>query len=100
MEEIAAHRDRRLPGVERQIDILLSDRRVITKELDKELSGASTYRAESREVPQEISARIDELDGMVRNLDQQLLQRAEEKQAIIDEFSAKIARFNEIKPLN
>ena len=96
--DITAHRDRRLEGIQRQIDILMSDRRVIAGELDKEIRAASGYRAEGNPVPAEISSRIDELDVMVRNLDQQMIQRAEEKQAITDEFAAKVARFNELRP--
>ena len=95
---LVAHRDRRLAGVQRQIDIILSDRRVIAGELDKEIRTASGYRADGNLVPEEISARIDELDGMIRSLDQQMGRRAEEIEQINDEFAAKIERFKVIKP--
>jgi hypothetical protein len=98
VEEIAAHRDRRLLGVQRQIEIIMSDRRVITGELDKEIKSASAYRADGNPVPEEINSRIAELDVMVQSLDQQMLQRAEEKQQITEEFTARIERFQIIKP--
>ena len=98
VEEIAAHRDRRLSGVQRQIEIIMSDRRVISGELDMEIRSASAYRADGNPVPEEIDSRIAELDGMIKSLDQQMLQRAEEKQQITDEFTAKIERFQIIKP--
>lgn len=96
VDEIVAHQERRTAGVQRQIEIIMSDRRVIAGELDKEIRSASGYRANGREVPEEISSRIDELDGMIKSLDQQMVQRAEEKQAITDEFNAKVERFKEL----
>lgn len=98
VEEIMAHQERRISGIQRQIDIIMSDRRVIAGELDKEIRSASGYRANGNEVPEEISSRIDELDGMIESLDQQMFQRAEEKQAINEEFTAKAERFRELRP--
>lgn len=96
VDEITAHQERRLSGVQRQIEIIMSDRRIIAGELDKEIRSASNYRANGNPVPEEISSRIEELDGMIAGLDQQMVQRAEEKQAITEEFTAKVARFQEL----
>jgi len=73
VEEIMAHQERRISGVQRQIEIIMSDRRIIAGELDKEIRSASGYRANGNPVPEEISSRIDELDGMIDGLDQQMV---------------------------
>ncbi len=96
--EIEAHRNRRLTGIQSQIDIITSDRRVLNTELDREIRIASGYRADGREVPQDISRRITELDRLISTLDQRLEQREREKQEIDQEFAAKIVRFRELKP--
>jgi len=83
VEEIMANQERPISGEQRQIDTR-SDRRIIAGELYKEIRSASGYLANGNPVSEEISSRIDELGGMIDGLDQQMVQRAEEKQAIID----------------
>ena len=78
-----ANQERPISGEQRQIDTR-SDRRIIAGELYKEIRSASGYLANGNPVSEEISSRIDELGGMIDGLDQQMVQRAEEKQAIID----------------
>ncbi len=97
VEEIEAHRDRRLAGIQRQEDITRSDRKVLTGELDKEIKAASGYRVDGNDVPEEVSSRISELDSLINSLDAQLERQDAEKQSINSEFAAKIERFQELK---
>ena len=97
VEEIDAHRLRKVQALEREISIIANDKRVTHIEIDKALQEKADYEARDFEVPVEILERIDELNITILRLDEQLLRRQSEIVDIDNEFVGKMNRFSQLK---
>lgn len=97
VDEIDAHRLRKIQALEREISIIENDKRVTQLEIDKSVQEKSDYEARDYEVPVEMLERIDELDIIVVGLDEQLIRREAEIAAIDNEFIGKMNRFRQLK---
>ena len=72
-EEIDAHRLRKVQALEREINIIETDKRVTQIEIDKALQEKADYQARNFEVPVEVLEYIDELNITVVGLEEQLM---------------------------
>jgi|SaaInlV_100m_DNA_5_1039725.scaffolds.fasta_scaffold02617_5 hypothetical protein len=97
VEEIDAHRLRKVQALEREINIIETDKRVTQIEIDKAVAEKADYEARNFEVPAEVIEHIDELNLAVVNLDEQLKRRSDEIVAIDNEFIGKMDRFRQLK---
>ena len=97
VDEIKAHRLRKLQAIEREISIIESDRRVVQLELEHAKTEHADLIAREREVPADLPVTIAQLETTIQSLDDQLVRRETEWEAINQEFTGKIARFEQLK---
>ena len=97
IEEIESHRIRKVQSLEREINIIETDQRVMQIEVEKAVQEKADYEAREFDVPPETLARIEELDLTMQRLDEQLLRRQQEIVATEIEFDGKISRFRQLK---
>ena len=98
-DEIEAHRDRKLLGLSREVEIIESDQEVVQDELDKALIEASEFEEDEEPVPEEVSSLIASLSGTIQQLGEQLISRQNEFSETELEFNSMVERFKEIKGL-
>lgn len=91
--EIAAHRDRKIDGINRQVENLKTDHRVLEEQLQPERDERQRYLDREQEVPEELTSYIDELESLLVEIDAQIVARSQEVSEIEAEFAYKIARF-------
>lgn len=97
VEEIDAHRLRKVQALEREISIIETDLRVTNIEIDRAATEKSGYEARDFDVPVEVIEHLDELNLAVLRLDEQFQRRRDEIVAIDQEFIGKMDRFRQLK---
>lgn len=97
VEEIEAHRVRKVEAMEREISIIETDQRVVQIEIDKALEEKADFEERDREVPVEVLELIDELRLTMVKLDEQLERRRAEIIEVDNEFTGKKDRFKQLK---
>lgn len=104
--EIESRRDRKVDSIEREIENILSDRRVLGLQLDKEIAERDRIFAlrEKQEIPQRmvddlvaIEAHINQMTDIASRLDAQLASRQQDISAIEKEFAVKVERFIQLE---
>jgi hypothetical protein len=95
VEEIDAHRQRKLLAIEREMSIIETDQRVVQIEIDKAELEVSEYAAE--EVPPEVSGHLADLNSTILKLADQLARRQVDMVDIDEEVIGKMDRFRQLK---
>ena len=99
VDEIEAHRDRKLKGVKTQIGIIDSDRRLLLNELEKETQEKERLEKRNKEIDVDILARIETLTELDKLLLSQRQQREHQLKDITHEYRLKVERFTQLKRL-
>ncbi len=97
VEEIEAHRQRKVDAMEREISIIETDQRVVQIEIDKALQEKADFEEGNRDVPEEVLGLIDELRLTMAQLEEQLERRRAEIIEVENEFTGKADRFRQLK---
>lgn len=97
VQEIEAHRERKLDEIRREISIIQSDQRVMGEQLEEVVAEYQELVEDQEEVPHELAQRKLDLESTLSYLDQQLARRESEITQTSDEFELRIRRFSELK---
>lgn len=95
VEEIDAHRQRKLLAIEREMSIIETDQRVVQIEIDKAELQVADFA--DQEVPADITEHLADLRGTLVKLADQLVRRQVEMVEIDEEFVGKMDRFRQLK---
>lgn len=95
VEEIDAHRQRKLLAIEREMSIIATDQRVVQIEIDKAELQVADFA--DQEVPADITEHLADLRSTLVKLADQLVRRQVEMVEIDEEFVGKMDRFSQLK---
>lgn len=95
VEEIDAHRLRKLLAIEREMSNVETDQRVVQIEIDKTAAEVANYASE--EVPLDLSNLLTDLKNTMVKLADQLERRQLDLIEIEEEFVGKIDRFRQLR---
>ena len=98
-DEIEAHKDRKLLGLSREVEIIESDQEVVQAELDKALIEASEFEEDEESVSEEVASLITSLSDTMQQLEEQLIRRQNEMAETELEFAVMAERFKELKSM-
>lgn len=98
VEEIVAHLQRKLDKLDAEVANIHTDKRILETELESERQvKQQRYVDRERDVPEELDARILELEANIEGLEQALQRREVTRQQEEVEYNSKAKRFAELK---
>lgn len=96
-DEINAHLQRKLDKLDAEVANIHTDKRILEIELESESAERQRLVDREREIPEELAARILEIEQNIKGLDLALTARAANREQEIIEYNSKAKRFAELK---
>ena len=96
-QDLLLTHDGRLTAVKSQITLTESNNRVLAKQIDTTEQQIQTIKEADREVPENISKKLNNLQGQLNKNNQYLKRRRLELRALENQFAADLERFRELK---
>jgi len=93
VEEINEHLQRKVGKLDAEVANIQTDKRVLGMELERQQKELKRLQDREREIPEELSAHIAELESSLLGLDGALKRRQGDLERTIQEYEAKSRRF-------